>query len=94
MPLIRTTDSEQTGRSLAFLADVPLECSVEFGRASISIRRFLSLAKGSIIELDRAASAASVDILANGKRVASGEVVIVNRNFGVRVTEIADPDGK
>ncbi|MDI3316505.1 MAG: flagellar motor switch protein FliN [Bacillota bacterium] len=80
----------QEAAGLELLYDVPLEISVELGRATKSVREVLALGAGSVVELDRAAGE-PVDILVNGKLVAHGEVVVVDDNFGIRVTDILSP---
>lgn len=70
------------------LFDVQLQLSVELGRTSIPVKEILQLGPGSIVELDKLAGE-PVDILVNGKLIARGEVVVVDENFGVRVTEVA-----
>jgi len=70
--------------------DVPLEVSVELGRTKMLIKDILDLAAGSIIELE-AVAGEPVDVIVNGKLVAKGEVVVIEDNFGVRVTEIVSP---
>ena len=67
--------------------DVPLEVTVELGRTSKTIKDILEFAPGTIIELNKIAGE-SVDVLVNGKNVAKGEVVVIEENFGVRITEI------
>lgn len=67
--------------------DIPLEVTVELGRTRLLIRDIMDLSAGSIIELDKIAGEA-VDLLANGILVARGEVIVIDDNFGVRVTEI------
>lgn len=67
--------------------DIPLEVTVELGRTRLLIRDILDLGTGSIIELDKIAGE-PVDLLANGLLLARGEVVVIEDNFGVRVTEI------
>jgi flagellar motor switch protein FliN/FliY len=69
------------------IMDVPLEVSVELGRVQMLIRDILDLSTGSIVELERMAGE-PVDLLVNGKKVARGEVVVIEDNFGVRITEI------
>jgi flagellar motor switch protein FliN len=78
-------------RSLAFLNDVSLQCTVEFGRTPISIRSFLGLDAGTVVELDKL-QGEPVDIRVNGKLMARGEVVVVNDHYGVRITEILSCD--
>jgi len=82
---------QRGGRSeptnLDFLLDVPLEVTVELGRAQMQIREVLDLGKGSVIELDKLAGE-PVEIFVNGKLIAKGEVVTIDENFGVKITEI------
>lgn len=73
--------------NLNLLLDIPLRVTVELGRTSKPIKEILEFAQGSIIELDKLAGE-PVDILANNKMIAKGEVVVIDENFGVRVTEI------
>ncbi len=74
-------------RNIDLIMDVPLEISVVLGRTKKNIRDILSLGTGSLIELDKLAEE-PVEILVNGKKVAYGEVVVVDENFGVRITSI------
>ena len=73
--------------NIDLIMDVPLEVTVELGRTSKSIKEILDFSPGTIIELDKLAGE-PVDILVNGKFVAKGEVVVIEENFGIRVTEI------
>ena len=73
--------------NIDLIMDVPLEVTVELGRASKSISEILDFAPGTIIELNRIAGE-PVDVLVNGKFVAKGEVVVIEESFGVRITEI------
>ena len=75
------------GANIQLIPDVPLNVTVELGRASKAISEILDFAPGTIIELDKVAGE-PVDVLVNGKYVARGEVVVVEESFGVRVTEI------
>ena len=77
----------QSQENIALIKDVPLEVTVELGRTSKAISDILDFAPGTIIELDKIAGE-PVDVLVNGKLVAKGEVVVIEENFGVRVTEI------
>jgi len=77
--------------SMDLLMDVDLDLSVELGRASVPVREILQLGSGSIIELNKLAGDA-VDVLVNGRLIARGEVVVVDENFGVRITEIVSPN--
>ena len=71
------------------LSDVQMNVTVELVRAVMAVRDLLSLQPGSIVELDRAAGAA-VDVLVNGTLVARGEVVVIDDELGVRVTELIE----
>ncbi|MEU4427869.1 flagellar motor switch protein FliN [Actinoplanes sp. NPDC024001] len=78
------------GGGLDMLHDVEMEVSAELGRTRMSVRELLSLAPGAIVELDRAAGSPA-DLLVNGRLIARGEVVVVDENFGIRITEIVSP---
>ena len=83
-----------SGSALADLApvlDVPVELAVEIGRTRMTIRETLSIAPGSIIALDKMAGD-PVDLLVNGKRIARGEVIAIDEEFGLRVTEVVSPE--
>lgn len=73
--------------SADLLADVSLQVSVELGRVRMRVRDVLRLAEGSVVELDRAAGA-PVDVLANGSVIARGDVVVVDDELGIRITEL------
>jgi len=73
--------------NLNLLLDIPLKVTVELGRTQKQIKDILELSQGSIIELDKLAGE-PVDILVNNKLIAKGEVVVIDENFGVRVTDI------
>lgn len=79
--------SAEDPRSLNLIMDVPLEISVELGRVKMMVREVLELGTGAIIEIDKAAGE-PVDVMVNGTLVARGEVVVIEDNFGVRITEI------
>lgn len=76
--------------NIGLIMDVPLQVTVELGRTRKLIRDILELSPGSVIELDKLAGE-PVDILANGKLIAKGEVVVIDDNFGVRITDIVSP---
>lgn len=76
--------------NINLIMDVPLQVTVELGRTRKLIREILDLSAGSVIELDKLAGE-PVDILVNGKLIAKGEVVVIDENFGVRVTDILSP---
>lgn len=73
--------------NLDMLLDVPLEVTVELGRANRRVRDVLNLGPGSVVELSKLAGE-PVDLLVNGKPIAKGEVVVIDENFAVRITEI------
>ncbi len=84
-----TSPQNDPGR-LDILLDVPLEISVELGRVRMTVREVVDLGTGSIVEVDKAAGE-PVDVMVNGRLVAKGEVVVIEDNFGVRITEILNP---
>ena len=77
-------------RNIGLILDVPLQVTVELGRTKKTIKEILDLATGSIVELDKLAGE-PVEIQVNGHFLAKGEVVVIDENFGVRITEIASP---
>jgi flagellar motor switch protein FliN/FliY len=77
----------ETGANIDLLLDVNLRVTVELGRTSMTIKEILELGPGAVVELDKLAGE-PVDILVNDKPIAKGEVVVVDENFGVRVTDI------
>jgi flagellar motor switch protein FliN len=74
------------------LHDVPVELAVEIGRTRMTIRETLALGPGSVVTLNRLAGE-PVDLLVNGKPIARGEVVVIDEEFGLRVTELVSGDG-
>lgn len=88
-PFSTDVSAMQSQENISLIKDVPLEVTVELGRCSKAISDILDFAPGTIIELDRIAGE-PVDVLVNGKLVAKGEVVVIEENFGVRVTEIVN----
>lgn len=74
--------------NIDLIMDVPLEVTVELGRANKSIKEILDFSPGTILELNKLAGE-PVDVLVNGKFVAKGEVVVIEENFGIRLVEIA-----
>ncbi len=84
-------EEEQAERAdLDFILDIPLELSVELGRAKMLVNDVLQLGQGSIVELNKLAGE-PLEIHINRKLVARGEVVVVNEKFGVRLTDIISP---
>ena len=78
-------------RNLDLLMNVNLLMSVELGRTELPFKKVLELTRGSIISLDKLAGE-PVELFANGKLVAFGEVVVIEDNFGLRITSIAAPE--
>ncbi len=83
--------SEDQRANLGLIMSVPLQVSVEIGRTKKRIKDILEFSQGTIVELDKQAGS-QVDIIINGQVIAKGDVVVVNDNFGVRVTEIVKKD--
>ncbi|MFY0741853.1 flagellar motor switch phosphatase FliY [Solibacillus silvestris] len=79
--------TQSEARNLNMLLDIPLQVTVELGRTKRSVKEILELSSGSIIELDKLAGE-PVDILVNSRLIAKGEVVVIDENFGVRITDI------
>ena len=75
---------------LELLYDLQLPVSIELGRTNMLIRDILRLGRGSVIEFDKLVSE-PVDVLINGKKVAEGEVVVIDKHFGIRITTLVDP---
>ena len=84
--------SEQQSDNLDMLMSVPLEISVEIGRTHKKVQDILSYTKGSLVVLDKLAGD-QVDLFANGQCIARGDVVVIDDNFGIRITEVLNtPD--
>ena len=77
-------------RTMDLLRDVQMDVTVELGRTSMTVQDLLALTPGSVVELDRAAGSPA-DILVNGQLIARGEVVVVDEDYAIRVTEIVVP---
>ncbi len=85
-----TPSIDKGGRSgVDLIMDVQLQVRVELGRAILQVRDVLGLGPGSVVELDKHAGE-PVEVVVNNKTVARGEVVVIDENFGVRITEIVD----
>lgn len=76
--------------SLELILDIPLTLSVEIGRTEMPIQRLLQLTQGAVIELDKMVGE-PMDVLVNGTLIAQGEVVVIDDQFGVRLTQIVSP---
>lgn len=88
-----TGNSVTMGAPITLLSDVDMQVTVELGRTKLPMRELLSLQPGMVVELDRQAGA-PIDVLINGRLLARGEVVVLDEQFGLRVTEIvSDPSG-
>jgi flagellar motor switch protein FliN len=87
---LSTTPVAVNDANIGLILDVPLQVTVELGRTKKSIKDILELSNGSIVELDKLAGE-PVDIHVNGKLLAKGEVVVIDENFGVRITDIVSP---
>ncbi len=83
----------ELGADLERLHDVPVELTVEIGRTRMTIGETLGLGPGSIVSLQRLAGE-PVDLLVNGKRIAYGEVVVIDEEFGLRITELVEGEAK
>lgn len=81
----------QQKENITIIRDVPLEVTVELGRTRKPIKEILEFNPGTVIELDKLAGE-PIDILVNGKFIAKGEVVVIDENFGVRVTDIINTE--
>ncbi len=86
------TETKSAGgeKKLDLLLDLDLTVSVELGKTEMMIKDILELGRGSIIEFDKLVSE-PVDILVNGRKMAEGEVVVVDKHFGIRITSLIDP---
>jgi len=98
-PAIKQADFQQLSvasgklesRNIELLMDVDLPVSIELGRTRMHISEILALGPGSIVELDKLVGE-PVDLLVNQKKVARGEVVVVEENFGLRITQLVSPE--
>lgn len=85
--------SIEGNRNFDLLLDIKLKLTVELGRTELPIKKILELTRGSIIELDKIAGE-PVELYANGKMIAKGEVVVIEDNFGLRIISIVSPDDR
>lgn len=88
-PITNGKTSKETG-NIGLILDVPLQVTVELGGTRMKIKDILDLGIGSIIELDKLAGD-PVDVYVNGKMIAKGEVVVIDENFGIKITDIISP---
>lgn len=87
---VQDENKQQATRDIDFLLDIPVKISVQLGTTRMLIKELLQLGQGSVIELEKLAGE-PMEILANNRIVARGEVVVVNEKFGVRLTDIISP---
>ncbi len=98
-PVVRHADFQQlsnategmSSRNIDLLMDVDLPVSIELGKTRMNVSDILSLGPGSVVELDKLVGE-PVDLLVNSKCVARGEVVVVDENFGLRITQLVSPE--
>lgn len=83
----------ESNKNLDILMDIKLQLTVELGRTELPIKKVLELTRGSIIELEKIAGE-PVELYANGKLIAHGEVVVIEDNFGLRITSITEPEDR
>lgn len=87
---LRETQMESYPQNIGLILDVPLDITVELGKTRKTIKEILELNQGAIIQLDKLAGE-PVDLLVNGKLIAKGEVVVIDENYGIRITTIISP---
>jgi len=84
---VSASSTSSAGSSLSALNDVQMVVTAELGRTTMPMRELLGLTPGVVVEIDRAAGS-PIDLLVNGRRIASGEVVVIDEEFGIRITDI------
>lgn len=92
-PPLEDKPSLSEAANIELLFDISLQLTVELGRTTMSIKEVLALTSGTVIELDKL-TGESAELLVNGRLIAKGEVVVVDENFGLRITEIIRPEGR
>ena len=85
-----TRSNGGANEKLHFLKDLPMNIYIELGRTQMQIKDILELERGYVIELDKLASE-PVDVFVNNKKIAEGEVVVIDKHFGIRITSLVDP---
>jgi flagellar motor switch protein FliN/FliY len=83
-------NGDNQAKGIDFLLDVPLQVSVEVGRARMLIKDFLQMKEGGVIELDKLADE-PLDLYVNSRLIARGEAVVVNEKFGLRLIDVVSP---
>lgn len=86
----KATKAANDDENLDLLLDIPLEITIELGRTRMLINDLLKLGQGSVIELSKEAGD-TLEILANNRLIAKGDVVVVNKKYGIRLTEVISP---
>jgi flagellar motor switch protein FliN/FliY len=86
----RANEKGSSTENLDLLLDIPLEITIELGRTKMLINDLLKLGQGAVIELPKEAGD-TLEILANNRLIAKGDVVVVNKKYGVRLTEVISP---
>jgi flagellar motor switch protein FliN len=84
---VSASHTTTAGGSLSALNDVQMVVTAELGRTTMPMRELLGLTPGVVVEIDRSAGS-PIDLLVNGRRIASGEVVVIDEEFGIRITDI------
>ena len=87
---LKDESSKPLEQDIEFLLDIPVEITVELGTSKMLIKELLQLGQGSVVELEKLAGE-PMEIRANSRLIARGEVVVVNEKFGVRLTDIISP---
>lgn len=87
---LKKTGEDNRPANLDFILDIPLEITVELGRTKMLIQDLLKLGQGSVIELSKPAGN-TLEILANQRLIAKGDVVVMNDKYGIRLTEVISP---
>ncbi|MCL2039295.1 MAG: flagellar motor switch protein FliN [Bacteroidetes bacterium] len=87
--LVQTAHNTGVDPKMDLLYDLSLPVSIELGRTNMLIRDVLKLGRGSVVEFDKLVSE-PVDIIINGKKIAEGEVVVIDKHFGIRITTLVD----
>lgn len=85
-----TRSSTGANEKLGYLKDLQMNIYIELGRTQMQIKDILELERGYVIELDKMASE-PVDVFVNNKKIAEGEVVVIDKHFGIRITSLVDP---
>lgn len=86
----KSADASKADINLDLVLDIPVDVSLRVGSTDISIRDLVSLVEGSVVALDQDAGE-PMDVLVNGTLIAHGEIVVVDKRFGVRLTDVVSP---